>query len=251
MDKWTLLQSAFRKGDLPETNNSPPLGELLEEVDGIQDRIWELGARYDLRGIHEISYALSLNLNAEEDDGSSDHDEPQVRCLLEDRSVMHVQLDKGYTFYPVVFNPALGNFGANAPPDFLKPTCERTEQRLSRAKNGAGVVSPGYWQAYSNVKKALKTEIANSEYSYSMEQVIALRVDQMFRERRSFKAIALPILMTMGLHLADQGKCDYTLRYLDLGASEIKAILDRLGGYVFTGRPRQSETNRLAKASVL
>ncbi|KAJ0335018.1 hypothetical protein KNSL1_013667 [Colletotrichum chrysophilum] len=82
--------------------------QMLRESRDLQRMIIELNARFDLRSISAISYALAVCINSES--GSS-----QTRYLLADRNMVAREYpsNRDYTFYPQAFHPMYGNFSSS------------------------------------------------------------------------------------------------------------------------------------------
>jgi hypothetical protein len=60
-------------------------------------------------------------------------------------------------FYPVAFSPVYGNFTSSQPPDFLKQNVLTVMRNNLNVRNeGVNVLSCGYFQAYSNVKRSFR-----------------------------------------------------------------------------------------------
>lgn len=139
--------------------------------------------KYDLDSIDTISYALAVNVDclaaahgtgpargrsatgspfassvASYGTGRPDvamQDEQgqqgeQTMCLLADRNrVAGEYAGKGdYTFYPLGFHPAYGNFASRAPPRFLaRDQLAIIKDNMSYLNDGADILDFGYFQA--------------------------------------------------------------------------------------------------------
>ncbi|KAJ9651742.1 hypothetical protein H2201_009261, partial [Coniosporium apollinis] len=62
-----------------------------------------------------------------------------------------------FTFYPLAFHPAYGNFSSPRPPSFLADNVLAImRDNMSFQNDGADVLSCGYFQAYSNIKRSIR-----------------------------------------------------------------------------------------------
>jgi hypothetical protein len=124
---------------------------------GLQNLLVELEEKYRLENIASISYALAVNLNCL--DGSSL--DPEIRsplCILADRNMVAREYSKSrdVTFFPLAFHPAYGNFSSPKPPAFLAPVLAILRDNMSYRNEGADVLSCGFFQGYSNIKRAIR-----------------------------------------------------------------------------------------------
>lgn len=87
---------------------------------GLEQLRTELEDKYVLDSIETVSYALAVDINCL-DGHSSDPDNKPARCLLADRNMVlrEYQGLRDFTFYPLAFHPAYGNFSSPRPPAFL------------------------------------------------------------------------------------------------------------------------------------
>lgn len=118
----------------------------------------ELEQKYDLEGIDMVSYALAVNLNCMAAETAT-QGAGQPACLLADRNQLGREYAgaRDYTFFPLGFHPAYGNFSSPEPPDFLsKNQLAITRDNMSYENEGADVVSFKFFQAYSNVKRSIR-----------------------------------------------------------------------------------------------
>ncbi|KAF5482970.1 hypothetical protein CGCA056_v003941 [Colletotrichum aenigma] len=306
--------------------------QMLRESRDLQRMIIELDARFDLSSISAISYALAVCINSES--GSS-----QTRCLLADRNMVAREYpgNRDYTFYPQAFHPTYGNFSSSQPPAFLNSLYTAIQGNMSDRNEGADVLSFGYFQGYSNIKRSVRHSasallatkgyataaltaptshtsamsytrdrrerllrcirgdltpeqpeeskpfarerrqldiaIEKDEVAYRMEQVVSLNIRHMDSVERTFENVIRPIFQLMRFFLTEHESyvhifrsipvgifprimsaycrlfelaiCEMERRYvaggergLDLAHSEAVAVLDRLGGYIFTGHER-------------
>ena len=82
-----------------------------------------------------------------------------ARCLLANRNLVlrEYQGLRDFTFYPLAFHPAYGNFSSPQPPAFLMDNLLAVmQENMSYQHNGAGVLSYGYFQGYSNIKRSIR-----------------------------------------------------------------------------------------------
>lgn len=81
-----------------------------------------LKAKYNLDNISHVSYALAVDVNctaANKYPDAEGRPGPPV-CLLADRNRVAGEFHgSNYTFYPLGFHPAYGNFTSDRPPAFL------------------------------------------------------------------------------------------------------------------------------------
>ncbi|KAJ0297236.1 hypothetical protein Brms1b_013626 [Colletotrichum noveboracense] len=306
--------------------------QMLRESRDLQSMIVELNARFDLSSISAISYALAVCINSES--GGS-----QTRCLLADRNMVAREYpgNRDYTFYPQAFHPTYGNFSSSQPPAFLNSLYTALQGNMSDRNEGADVLSFGYFQGYSNIKRSVRHSasallatkgyataaltaptsytsamsytrdrremllrrirgdltpeqpeeskpfarerrqldiaIEKDEVAYRMEQVVSLNIRHMDSVERTFENVIRPIFQLMRFFLTEHESYVHIFRSipveifprimsaycrlfelaisemdrryviggergLDLAHSEAVAVLDRLGGYIFTGHER-------------
>jgi hypothetical protein len=60
------------------------------------------------------------------------------------------------TFYPLANHHAYGNFASGRPPAFLDNVLTILRDNLSFENDGADVLYAGYFQGYSNIKRAIR-----------------------------------------------------------------------------------------------
>ena len=64
---------------------------------------------------------------------------------------------RDFTFYPLAFHPAYGNFSSTRPPAFLNNNILTVmRDNMSFLNGGADVLSAGYSQGYSNIKRSIR-----------------------------------------------------------------------------------------------
>ncbi len=110
-----------------------------------------MGQKYVLDNILNISYALATNINCL-DASSPDPNNKLARCLLADRNLVlrEYHSPQEFTFYPLAFHPAYGNFSSPQPPAFLVDNVLAVMRENVRFQNnGADALRYGYFQAYS------------------------------------------------------------------------------------------------------
>jgi hypothetical protein len=80
----------------------------------------ELKNKYVLDSIKTVSYALAVDLNCL-DRHSPNPENKLARCLLANRNLVlrEYQELRDFTFYPLTFYLAYGNFSSSQPPAFL------------------------------------------------------------------------------------------------------------------------------------
>lgn len=128
-----------------------------------------LEQKYLLQHVDRISYALAVDIHStspprsrsrsfeESEDGEDAIGDPL--CLLADRS--RVAQEYGgphrFTFYPLAFHPRYGNFSSPRPPRFLHNLCTIMQDNMRLQNHGADVLSFGFFQGYSNIKRAIRS----------------------------------------------------------------------------------------------
>ncbi|KAK1841572.1 hypothetical protein CCHR01_15806 [Colletotrichum chrysophilum] len=63
---------------------------------------------------------------------------------------------RDYTFYPQAFHPTYGNFSSSRPPAFLDSLYTALRGNISDRNEGVDVLSFGYFQGYSNIKRSVR-----------------------------------------------------------------------------------------------
>ncbi|KAG9249377.1 uncharacterized protein F5Z01DRAFT_641250 [Emericellopsis atlantica] len=115
----------------------------------------QLGEKYSPASIESISYAVAVNIHYATEDSGVD----QTLCLLADRNrvAREYRGTRDYTFYPMAFHPAYGNFSSPEPPAFLdNKLFAIIQDNISYENDGGDVVSFGFFQAYSNLKRTFR-----------------------------------------------------------------------------------------------
>lgn len=141
--------------------------------DGLEQLRTELERKYELANIDRISYALAADINCSEASSdsrrntshSNDHgsggeyaDGPAL-CLLADRTKL-ARMYRGprdFTFYPLGFHQRYGNFSSGHPPEFLNNLCTVMRDNMSYHNDGIDVLSFGFFQGYSNIKRTIRS----------------------------------------------------------------------------------------------
>ncbi|KAJ0360294.1 hypothetical protein COL26b_014121 [Colletotrichum chrysophilum] len=311
--------------------NAANYNRILQESAGLQKLVQELNDRFRLDNIAVVSYALAVCINSDSDG--------KPRCLLVDRNMMAREYPspRDFTFYPQAFNPVYGNVSSSRPPEFLAPLFATMKGNMSDRNEGADVLSFGYFQGYSNIKRSVRHSpqdllatkgyataaltvpasdacsmsatrdkrerllrlirgqgtpfspdastpfarsrvqmqyaIDTSEVAYRLEQVVSLDLGRMVGAERKFETVIHTIFQIIRFFLVEVESyvhifrsmptdvfpkimCAYSRifelalgemerrfthggeRGLDLPHSEAVAVMDRLGGYIFTGHDR-------------
>ncbi|KAF4473979.1 hypothetical protein CGGC5_v017266 [Colletotrichum fructicola Nara gc5] len=135
----------------PHNANNQTYQQILRESDKLHELVTELSSRFSLDDTAAISYALAVCIHSQSDGG-------QTRCLLADRNMVARMFpgSRNYTFYPQAFHPRYGNFSGSRPPAFLDPLCTAMRGNMSDYNDGADVLSFGYFQGYSNIKRSVR-----------------------------------------------------------------------------------------------
>ncbi|KAJ9425974.1 hypothetical protein QL093DRAFT_2633847, partial [Fusarium oxysporum] len=135
---------------LPPSSASIPATEDQREHDALYSpglmRLREaLEAKYNLDNISHVSYALAVDVHctAENTYPGTEGRVSRPVCLLADRNRVAGEFyGSNYTFYPLGFHPAYGNF--------------TSDQNMSHQNQGADVLSFGFFQGYSNLKRSIR-----------------------------------------------------------------------------------------------
>lgn len=118
----------------------------------------ELEAKYTIHHISSISYAIAVDLNCLDSAATSDNDAP-ARCLLANRNLVAREYRgaRDFSFYPLAFHPAYGNFSSARPPTFLDHGLLAVmKDNMSYLNGGTDPLGYGYFQAYSNSKRSFR-----------------------------------------------------------------------------------------------
>lgn len=146
---------ASHRSDRTPPPTQPDYDSLF--VGSFQQLRTELG-KYIIENIETVTYAVAVDIHSL-DGGSPDPAAKLYRTLLADRHNVFRQYKshRDFTFYPLAFHPAYGNFSSPRPPAFLKDRILTTVQDNMRFQNdGAHVLSCGYFQAYADIKRSIR-----------------------------------------------------------------------------------------------
>ncbi|KAL1793797.1 hypothetical protein ACET3X_004695 [Alternaria dauci] len=185
--KWETFQEQFMEG-WPESEGGaegatppqsgtqtgdpiPPPHDHQQPFDNYtQDLLRALEDKYRLESIETVSYALAVDIHsiASSNLPNASNDVGVIlapaRCLLANRNnvVRQYQHPRDFTFYPLAFHPSYGNFSSAQPPAFLRDNVLAVmEDNMSYQNNGASVLTSGYFQAYSNIKRTIRHSPGN------------------------------------------------------------------------------------------
>ncbi|KAH7334190.1 hypothetical protein BKA66DRAFT_480077 [Pyrenochaeta sp. MPI-SDFR-AT-0127] len=147
-------------GEVPGAGSTSPVGYDYRSLftGGLQQLRTELEQKYVLDSIDTVSYALAVDINCL-DGRSPDPYSKLARCLLADRNMVLREFhgERDFTFYPLAFHPAYGNFSSPRPPAFLMDNLLAVmQENMSYQHNGASVLNYGYFQGYSNIKRSIR-----------------------------------------------------------------------------------------------
>ncbi|KAK2733724.1 hypothetical protein CKAH01_19001 [Colletotrichum kahawae] len=115
----------------PYNANNQTYQQILRESDKLYKLVTKLSSRFSLDNTAIISYALAICIHSQSDGG-------QTWCLLAD------------------WNMVARMFPASQPPAFLDPLCTAMRGNMSDCNDGADVLSFGYFQGYSNIKRSVR-----------------------------------------------------------------------------------------------
>jgi hypothetical protein len=178
-----------------ESEGSDPPPEDDHEDDhalytaGLQELRTELEGKYLLDHISSIDYALAVDLHAV--DQAADQ---ATCCLLADRNLVAHEYGRprDFTFYPLAFHPAYGNFSSAKPPSFLaNGVLAILQDNMSFQNDGGDVLSCGYFQGYSNIKRCIRHQpgdllvtkgIATAALTLSTEGKVPARIQTKQRQ---------------------------------------------------------------------
>ncbi|KAL6405471.1 hypothetical protein AUP68_11227 [Ilyonectria robusta] len=145
--------------DRQRTPSSQPEDQDALYSPGLRELRAELEQKYNLDHLESVSYALAVNLNCTAAADTPSPDSGETVCLLADRNCLAKEYAtyRDYTFYPLGFHPAYGNFSSPEPPAFLKNNLLAImKDNMSFQNEGADVLSFGFFQAYSNIKRSIR-----------------------------------------------------------------------------------------------
>ncbi|KAH7109222.1 hypothetical protein EDB81DRAFT_930064 [Dactylonectria macrodidyma] len=117
-----------------------------------------LEAKYNLDNISYVSYALAVDVHCTAARTHPGEGTGPAVCLLADRNRVAGEFyGSNYTFYPLGFHPAYGNFSSDRPPAFLDSNLFTVmKENMSHQNQGADVLSFGFFQGYSNLKRSIR-----------------------------------------------------------------------------------------------
>lgn len=151
--------------EVSSRSNTGEVSEAAEEVEyqslytkGLYQLRTELEQKYILDNISSISYALAVDTYCL-DANSPNPNDKLAYCLLADRNkvLREFRGPRDFTFYPLAFHPAYGNFSSSRPPSFLTDNLLAVmKDNMSYQNDGGDVLSYGYFQAYSNIKRSIR-----------------------------------------------------------------------------------------------
>ncbi|KAL3290702.1 hypothetical protein RB213_004884 [Colletotrichum asianum] len=281
---------------------------IFDECDGLRKLVLELETWFQLENITAVSYALAVCINS---DRTTEADRSETCCLLADRNMLAREFAStcDYTFYLQAFHLVYGNVSSNCPPMFLNSLFAAMKGNMSDQNEGADVLSFGYFQGYSNIKRSVRhsphdllatkgyvigaltvptsdagaTSAARekrerllciicgpNESKPFARELVSLDVRRMTGAERTFKTVIRPIFQIMRFFLVEHESfvhifcllpleifprimCAYLRLFelvldemerqfvlggeqgLDLARLEAVAVVNRLGGYMFSG----------------
>lgn len=125
---------------------------------GLEQLRTELEHKYLISNIETVTYALAVDIHCL-DGQSPDPNNKLARCLLANRNMVFREYQglRDFTFYPLAFHPAYGNFSSPRPPAFLTDHLFAVmQENMSYQHNGASVLHFGYFQAYTDIKRSVR-----------------------------------------------------------------------------------------------
>ncbi|KAK1990357.1 hypothetical protein LX36DRAFT_705308 [Colletotrichum falcatum] len=151
-DKQTL-----RAGAASANTDDARYQRILRESNDLQQLVAALEARFQLKAITAVTYALTVCIHTDRQAGAK-ADDTETQCLLADRNMLAREFPSAqdYTFYPQAFHLVYGNVSSNRPPRFLDSLFAAMRGNMSDRNEGADVLSFGYFQGYSNIKRSVR-----------------------------------------------------------------------------------------------
>ncbi|KAL6886041.1 hypothetical protein GGI43DRAFT_388762, partial [Trichoderma evansii] len=123
-----------------------------ETAPGLRQLGSTINSIFNLDAVDSIAYALAADINCLSDGEPS--------CLLADfKEVDDQYKDRklaNLTHYSLGFNPRYGNFTSSLPPDFIDDVLRTVCSNMSCENDNADIITAGYFQAYSNIKKTVR-----------------------------------------------------------------------------------------------
>lgn len=127
---------------------------------GLRQLHEELSQKYQLDHLQSISFALAVDVNCLDSISTVGEDDHRpARCLLADRNAVSQQFGgaRDFTFFPLGFHPAYGNFSSSRPPSFLNDhVLAVMRDNLSYLNDGTDPLTFGHFQGYSAIKRAIR-----------------------------------------------------------------------------------------------
>ncbi|KAJ9633817.1 hypothetical protein H2199_009230, partial [Coniosporium tulheliwenetii] len=148
----TLIKDTEKANEAPSSIDHRPF-----YTESLQQLRTELDLKYRLENIDCISYGVAVDLNCL-DGKSPDPDNKLALSLLADRNKVLQEFGgpQEFTFYPLAFHPAFGNFSSPKPPSFLADNILNIlKENMSLQNDCADVLSCSYFQAYSNINYSI------------------------------------------------------------------------------------------------
>lgn len=153
------------------TTNNPQDGDPFETPSGEardtdQVRGWFNGGleqlrhtlhqKYAVNNISYISYAIAVEIQMVEEESGGDGF--ANRTYLANHAQVRGQYNspRDFTFFPMAFHPNFGNFSSPMPPKFLEPICNLAGAKIGQDSNQREVLSAGFFQGYSNIKRVIR-----------------------------------------------------------------------------------------------
>lgn len=166
-------QHSERGGDVEDEQgdtsspSTPPPSASSSGYHGEHDSLYGAGlrrlrealeAKYNLDNISYVSYALAVDVHCTAAKTHPGEGAGPAVCLLADRNRVAGEFyGSNYTFYPLGFHPAYGNFSSDRPPAFLDSNLFTVmKENMSHQNQGADVLSFGFFQGYSNLKRSIR-----------------------------------------------------------------------------------------------
>jgi hypothetical protein len=157
--------SSAPRRDHSHLRSSPSSTRPSEQI--MDDTLYSVGlkrlrealeSKYNLDNIGHVSYALAVDVHCTAASTDSDGDIGPAVCLLADRNRVAGEFyGSNYNFYPLGFHPVYGNFTSDHPPAFLdRNLFAIMKENMSYQNQGADVLSFGFFQGYSNLKRSIR-----------------------------------------------------------------------------------------------
>ncbi|KAJ6436869.1 MHYT domain signaling protein [Purpureocillium lavendulum] len=158
------LSVGDRRGEEDDADVAQQLESLEPLFTGRLEQLRrELELKYNLANVERVSYALAADINCLEgtpvDNEEGSRPEKDALCLLADRT----RVTEAYSnardcnFFPLAFHQRYGNFSSGGPPEFLTNLCTVMRDNMSLQNDGVDVLSFGFFQGYSNIKRSIRS----------------------------------------------------------------------------------------------